>query len=178
MGIPATYGGGLVDGDAMRLEISVGPGAMAMLSTQASTKVYRSAGGSSSELDARVAPGALLAVLPDPVVCFAASAYRQSQRLRLDRGAGLVLVDWLSSGRRATGDRWQSTEYTSRIAVHQAALVVPTRHADGDLKTWTPAWGASTPCAHHPDGPSVRADGRECSLNRVVASDTPSALTS
>ncbi|HEY2366660.1 MAG TPA: urease accessory protein UreD, partial [Polyangiaceae bacterium] len=38
----ATYGGGLVDGDAIALDVKVGPGASALLSTQASTKVYRS----------------------------------------------------------------------------------------------------------------------------------------
>lgn len=120
----ATYGGGLVDGDAVRLGVSVGPDAMAMLSTQASTKVYRSTRGTSLELDAAVAPGGLLAVLPDPVVCFTASTYRQTQRVELGAGAGLVLVDWLSSGRRAAGERWRFDRYASRLAVHQDGRLV------------------------------------------------------
>ena len=38
----SSYGGGLVDGDRIALDVDVGPGAAAFLSTQASTKVYRS----------------------------------------------------------------------------------------------------------------------------------------
>ena len=38
----ANYGGGLVGGDTLRLVVDVGPGALALLTTQASTKVYRS----------------------------------------------------------------------------------------------------------------------------------------
>jgi urease accessory protein len=124
----ATYGGGLVDGDHVRLDLTVGPDAMAMLSTQASTKVYRArphAGsppastGSSHELDASVFSGGLLILLPDPVVCFADSTYRQQQRIRLDAGASLVLVDWVSAGRHAAGERWQCRGYSSRLEVHR-----------------------------------------------------------
>lgn len=118
----ATYGGGLVDGDAVRLDLSVGADATAMLATQASTKVYRSPRppqGTSYELNAMVSSGGLLAVLPDPVVCFAASTYRQEQRIRLEAGAGLVFMDWVSAGRRAAGERWQFDSYSSRLEVHQ-----------------------------------------------------------
>jgi urease accessory protein len=120
----ATYGGGLVDGDALRLDIDVGPDAMAMVSTQASTKVYRSPSGTSAELNAAVAHGALLALLPDPVVCFAASRYRQVQRLHLHPTASLVMVDWLSSGRRASGERWVFDSYSSRLTIRCADRLV------------------------------------------------------
>lgn len=115
----ATYGGGLVDGDALRLEVSIGAGATAMLSTQASTKVYRSPRGTSSELDATIGAGGLLALLPDPVVCFADSRYRQAQRVRLEEDATLVLLDWLSCGRRAAGERWKFDRYESRLDVRR-----------------------------------------------------------
>ena len=121
----ATYGGGLVDGDAVRLAMSVGPGATAMLSTQASTKVYRSTRGTSAELDVTVAPDGLAAILPDPVVMFAGSSYRQTQRVKLAGGAGLLLVDWLSSGRRGAGERWRFDTYASRLEVrYDERLVV------------------------------------------------------
>jgi urease accessory protein len=69
----SSFGGGLVDGDRLVVDADVGLGASVFLSTQASTKVYRSPGGTSTELHARVAGGALLVVAPDPVVCFAES---------------------------------------------------------------------------------------------------------
>lgn len=136
----STYGGGLVDGDAISLRVAVGPGASAFVSTQASTKVYRSPRGSGSEMRADIGRDGLLVVVPDPVVCFAGSSYRQIQRVNLAEGARLVLVDWISSGRRASGERWVFDEYVSRtivrckgrLVLHDATAL---RSADGDLAT-------------------------------------------
>ena len=107
----SSYGGGLVDGDRIVLEVDVGPGAAAFLSTQASTKVYRSPRGTGSELHARVSADGLFAVIPDPAVCFAAARYGQIQSFDLSARSGLVLVDWVSSGRHVSGERWAFHEY-------------------------------------------------------------------
>jgi urease accessory protein len=120
----STYGGGLVDGDAVALDVEIGEGAAAWLSTQASTKVYRSPRGVSSVLRARVMAGAALVVVPDPVVCFAGSTYRQSQQFDLAPDAGLVCVDWMTSGRRARGERWAFDEYRARLVVRVAETVL------------------------------------------------------
>ncbi len=134
----SSLGGGLVDGDHLTLDIRVCAGATAFVSTQASTKVYRSVQGTGADVHAHVEPGASLVVAPDPVVCFAASRYRQAQRYELDAGASLVLVDWLSSGRHATGERWAFTEYHSRLHVDQGGRsvvhdAVALSADDGDL---------------------------------------------
>jgi urease accessory protein len=120
----STYGGGLVDGDAVGLDISVGEGARVLLATQAATKVYRSPRGTSVECAAAVGTGGLLVAAPDPVVCFAGSSYRQRQTFDLDGTAGLVCVDWFSSGRHATGERWQFDCYESRIVVRRNSRLV------------------------------------------------------
>ena len=119
-----SYGGGFVGGDAVRLSVEVGPHAAAFLSTQASTKIYRSPRGTSANLRATVSDSGLLIVLPDPVVCFAGSRYRQTQRVELERDGTLILVDWMSSGRRASGERWLFDEYASRLTVAHDGRVV------------------------------------------------------
>jgi len=116
----STYGGGLVGGDHLDLSLTVGPGAAALVATQASTKVYRSPLGASQKLYAEVADDALLVVLPDPVTCFAGATYSQDQRIRLDPGASLVLVDRVTAGRVEHGERWRFDEYASRIFVWRA----------------------------------------------------------
>ena len=136
----SSYGGGLVDGDRVELDVEVGTGAAAYLSTQASTKVYRGERGAATDLHATVAADGLLIVMPDPVVCFAASRYSQTQRFDVASGANVIVVDWLSSGRTASGERWQFDEYVSRLRVHvDGTLVVhdalALRAADGDLAT-------------------------------------------
>jgi urease accessory protein len=113
----ATYGGGLVGGDAIDLAVDVAPRAAAFISTQSSTKAYRSAQGTSTRLDALVGDGGLLVVSPDPTVCFAGSTYRQAQHVELSGTGALVLVDCLSSGRRAAGERWAFDRYSSRTSV-------------------------------------------------------------
>ncbi len=134
----SSYGGGLVGGDHLDVEIDVGPGAAAFLSTQASTKVYRSPAGASTRLTARVADGGLLVSVPDPVVCFASSDYRQTQTFGIDPSAGLVALDWMTSGRRGSGERWAFDAYASttslrvgdRLVLHDAVRLSAT---DGDL---------------------------------------------
>jgi urease accessory protein len=95
----------------------VGPHARAFLSTQASTKVYRSPHPSCVELEAHLAAGAQLVVWPDPVVCFAGSSYRQRQAFEVEQTAALVVVDWMTSGRRASGERWQFDRYDTHLTV-------------------------------------------------------------
>jgi len=83
----STLGGGMVDGDAIRLRVEVAPGAAAVLASQGQNRVYRSVHGCRSELAAEVGEGAFLALLPDPTVCFAGASYRQKTELRLAAGA-------------------------------------------------------------------------------------------
>ena len=115
----ATYGGGLVAGDTIDIDVSVGPGAAALVGTQASTKVYAGEGRPASQsLHARIAEGALLALLPDPVCPFADAVYHQHQRIDLAEGASLALIDMLTSGRAARGERWRFASYRSTTEVH------------------------------------------------------------
>jgi urease accessory protein len=134
----ATYGGGLVGGDTIALDVSAGAGAAALLSTQASTKVYRSDARARQQLRAHAAEGSLLVLLPDPVTPFAASHYTQEQHIDLAPGASLISVDWMTAGRVSSGERWQFTSYASRtwlrrdgrVVLHDATLLTP---EDGDV---------------------------------------------
>ncbi|MEM6855321.1 MAG: urease accessory protein UreD, partial [Planctomycetota bacterium] len=110
-----TFGGGLVAGDRIDLEVSVGPEATAVLTTQASTKVFHQQDGLGAEqhLTATVGDDAKLLVLPDPLTCFSDSIYGQTQRFALTASSSLVLLDWFTAGRVASGERWAFTEYRS-----------------------------------------------------------------
>jgi urease accessory protein len=128
----ASFGGGLVDGDDLHLDVEVGPRATGLLSTQASTKVYRSPRGCRQVLHARVAEHALLALLPDPVACFAGARYEQLTSVELAPGASLLLLETLSCGRAARGERWAFERYTTRTTVERAGqlLLLDSLHLD------------------------------------------------
>lgn len=124
--IAASHGGGLVAGDAVDLEIAVGPGATACLGRQAETKVYRPAGerGAAQTLAAGIGSGGLLALLPDPVSPFAGARYDQVQRFELEAGASLVVLDAVTAGRAARGERWASARFRSRNEIRVGGKLV------------------------------------------------------
>ena len=135
----ASYGGGLLGGDRVQLSVKVADGARAFLSTQASTKIYRSDRPADFALTATVGPSAHLVVWPDPVVCFAGSSYRQRQQFDVDGTGVLVLVDWMTSGRRGSGERWRFTRYDSRLTIRTDDRLVlldalSLDAGDGDLR--------------------------------------------
>jgi urease accessory protein len=113
----ASFGGGLVDGDRLDVDIEVAPCASALLGTQGFTKVYRSPHGCSQRLVARVADAATLTVVPDPVVCFAGARYTQRIAVDLARDASVLLLEGYTCGRSARGVRWQFSHYASRTTI-------------------------------------------------------------
>jgi urease accessory protein len=134
----SSLGGGFVDGDCQAIELEVASGASAYLSTQASTKVYRSVRGATATLHARVGEQGRLVIAPDPVVCFADSRFRQRQEFDIARSGALVVVDWLTSGRRESGERWSFAQYTNRLLVRLGGTLIvheamSLRREDGDL---------------------------------------------
>ena len=114
-----TFGGGLVAGDCIQIDLELEADTTTVLTTQASTKVYRSLRdrGCRQQLHARVGPGATLVVAPDPLVCFRGAIYRQHNRVHLADDASLVHLDWLTSGRSARGERWQFGRLATRLEV-------------------------------------------------------------
>ena len=112
----SSFGGGFVAGDQTRLDLRLGKGTRSFLGTQASTKVYRNPGllGCGHVTRAVLEENSLLVFAPDPVQPFAGSCYLQRQSFHLAAGAGLVLVDWFTSGRAACGERWAFNRFQSR----------------------------------------------------------------
>jgi urease accessory protein len=102
----STLGGGLVDGDHVRLRILVGENARAFVSSQGPTRIYRSPHGCMSETVASVAKGAALVLAPDPVTCFAGALFRQRTAVHLEGDASVALCEGLGAGRIARGERW------------------------------------------------------------------------
>lgn len=115
----SSFGGGLVAGDQTRLGLRLGTDARCFLGTQASTKIYRnpSLKPCSHVTDVALDAGSLLVLAPDPVQAFASSTYIQRQEFHLAPSASLVLLDWLSSGRAARGERWAFNRFQSRNEV-------------------------------------------------------------
>ena len=60
-----------------------------------------------------VEAGGSLFLLPDPVTCFRDASYRQIQTFDVEQGGSAVVLDWITSGRMATGEEWVMKRYYS-----------------------------------------------------------------
>ena len=133
-GAPATvchvvlsnYGGGMVAGDVIRLRISGLADTRLFISTQASTKVFRSIDGAVAEQHTAgtLGVGALAVVFPDPVVLQAKSRYRQMQEWNIEPDSLLLVVDWFHSGRMDQGERFAFSELHSELRVRVAGRLM------------------------------------------------------
>lgn len=116
-----TYGGGIVAGDSIDLDVQLDSKTRLLLLTQGSTKIFKTEDAqkvSHQRMNVRLKEGAALVYLPDPVQPFAHTAFSQSQLYHLDNGHGSMCVcDWVTSGRSARGENWDIFEYKSRNEV-------------------------------------------------------------
>ena len=116
-----TYGGGLVSGDAIDLSVSVTASAKLAIVTQGSTKVFKAINRETvtrQKIDVVIEGDGALVYLPDPVQPFGASLYEQNQFFRLDPTRGnLCVLDWVSEGRTAMGERWKLWSWRGRNEV-------------------------------------------------------------
>ncbi|RMD44969.1 hypothetical protein DV735_g53, partial [Chaetothyriales sp. CBS 134920] len=117
-----TYGGGLVGGDKLSLDVELEPSTQLVLVTLGSTKLFKCASRSvvsSQTMDVKIGAGAALCYLPDPTQPFAQSVYEQRQTFYVDpKGtSSLLMLDWVSEGRSALGESWQLWEWKGRNEV-------------------------------------------------------------
>jgi urease accessory protein len=113
--------GGLVGGDRLVVDVTVGPAAHACLTTPSATKVYRTGGDPArQEVTLRLGAGAVCEWVPDHTIPFAGSAL--CQRIVVDAGDGacLILVDAFAAGRVGRGEAWAFRRLDSAVTVRDA----------------------------------------------------------
>jgi urease accessory protein len=101
-----TTSGGLTGGDRLELDVSIGAGAAAVVTTQAAEKIYRSAGGEAAvEVRLDVEAGGTLCWLPQETILFDRARLRRRLTVDLAAGARLLAGEILVFGRRAHNER-------------------------------------------------------------------------
>lgn len=113
--------GGLVGGDSLRLELNVEPGAGALLTTPAATKVYRCPEAPVQVVqEFRVAPGGVLEWLPQETIAFEGARFASDTRVRLSPGAGFIGWDLFCLGRPAAGEAFGHGSVVQALEVWEA----------------------------------------------------------
>jgi urease accessory protein len=112
--------GGVLGGDRLAIDVSVGCGAHACLTTPSATRVYRTSGPTAEQdVRLRVEAGGALEWLPDHTVPSAGAAFRQRIDVDLAPDARLILVDAFAAGRVARGEAWTFARLESAITIRE-----------------------------------------------------------
>ena len=159
--------GGLTGGDRMDLEVALGDGAEATLTTAAAEKIYRARDGESSEIGVKLAvgAGARLAWLPQATILFDGSRLDRRNEVRLASDATFLGVETLIFGRQAMGED-----------VHHGACRDAWRiRRDGTL-VFADAFHVGGAVAATLDRPATLAGARAAAMLIYVAADAPSRL--
>ncbi len=117
--------GGVLGGDRLRVEISVGENSSACLSTPSATRVYRTS-GPAAEIHTvlQVARNATVEYLPDHVILHAGSALRQSLRIDMQPGSRGIFLDAFAAGRVTHNELWRFREFDSRTEITLAGKLL------------------------------------------------------
>ncbi|MDT5122201.1 MAG: urease accessory protein [Acidobacteriota bacterium] len=96
--------GGVLGGDYLTLDVEVGCRASAQLTSTGATRLYQSRCEAPTAVqinEIKVGENALLEYLPDALIPFKGSRYRQETRIELAAGAGLFWWEMVAPGREA-----------------------------------------------------------------------------
>lgn len=106
---------GVLQGDRLRVEIDVGPGARVLVTTQSATKVFQmTANYASQRIDVKVGRNAYAEILMDPLIPCAGARLYNEVNLEVDPLGTLVYDEHLTPGRVAHGESWQFDHFYSR----------------------------------------------------------------
>jgi urease accessory protein len=110
--------GGVVGGDFLFTQIIQEADTRVCLTTPSATRVYRTrAQPAVQETQIVIGEGAVLEYLPDHVIPYRDSEFRQSLRVEMGHGSRAVFWDALAAGRVSRGERWNFHEVDSRIEI-------------------------------------------------------------
>lgn len=116
--IMSNYGGGMVEGDRVQLQVDCAAGASLYLGTQALTKIYKCPNGKTTTqvIEGRIGNKGCVVALPDLVVPYAESRFYQRQEWTLEENALLFVLDGHTAGRLERGERFAYTSYQSELS--------------------------------------------------------------
>jgi urease accessory protein len=99
--------GGLLGGDCLRMSINLAAGASVQLTSTGATRVYRARENSAASSQINhfsIGENGLLEYVPDAIIPFAKSRFRQQTAIDIEMGGGLFYWEILAPGRSARGE--------------------------------------------------------------------------
>ncbi|MGE3537110.1 MAG: urease accessory protein UreD [Candidatus Tectimicrobiota bacterium] len=113
--------GGVVGGDCCRVTVLVEAQGRVCLTTPSATRLYATQGPAAQQhVELTLQAGAVLEYVPEQIIPFARSFFRQDMRVHLGPGACVLLLEIVAPGRLAMGEVFAYHDYNSGVRVENA----------------------------------------------------------
>jgi len=123
--------GGVLQGDRLEADVRVERGAHAVITAPSATKIYRADRLSAeSRTRLRVAEGAILEYLPEPLIPYSGSRFVEHLLLDVESGGRLLSWEVLAPGRAARGELFDYELLGLRLEVREGDSIVLRERAD------------------------------------------------
>ena len=124
--MPLCASAGIMAGDVQQFDFEVAEGADLELLSQSFEKIHRMEDGfAERKINVRVAENACLSYYPQPVIPFAGSAFDSRMEIQLaDNSSRLFLMDILSCGRAASGERFGYRRFSSKVEIYRSGELI------------------------------------------------------
>jgi urease accessory protein len=110
--------GGILGGDCLRSEITLGENASVCLTTPSANRVYRTSHQSAEqETHIKLATGSTLEYLPDHLIPHPGSSLRQVVLVEMDAGSRGIFFDTFAAGRQALHEQWKFRDLDLRSEI-------------------------------------------------------------
>ncbi|MDA3852363.1 MAG: urease accessory protein UreD [Spirochaetaceae bacterium] len=122
----SNYGGGMLQGDHISLDIRCQKNSAMVLQSQANSHIFKNENLRDAEfhVNAHLDAGSSVIIRPEPVVLHGGARFSQKQRWNLREGAKLLLVDWIQSGRSDSGESFLFHSFHSDLEIRQEGKIL------------------------------------------------------
>ncbi|WCK53798.1 urease accessory protein UreD [Aneurinibacillus sp. Ricciae_BoGa-3] len=118
-------GGGYLDGDSYRMEVHLHPEAEVLLTTQSSTKIYKTLTYPVfQETEIVLKNRSLLEYLPDPIIAYEQARFMQQTVIQMESGASLVYAELFTPGWAPDGSWFRYDLLQSRMKVYMDGKLI------------------------------------------------------
>lgn len=113
-------GGGYVEGEKYRYSINLKEDSRAIITTQASTKVYKCVHGKKTEQETiiNLEKNSTLEYITDSVILYKDAIYKQVNNIYMDESATLIYSDGITSGWSKEGEEFQYSNVQLKTSVY------------------------------------------------------------
>jgi len=118
-------GGGYVDGDTYKIDIGVEEAASAVVTTQSSTKIYKTRNRPAfQETNIYLKSGSVLEYLPDPIIAYQNARFKQTMVVKMEKDASFICSDIFTPGWAPDGTLFQYDFLQSKMEIYMGDRLV------------------------------------------------------